>query len=711
MQNRWRIQQGRSFPPGATYDGEGVNFSVFSRHAEHIEVCLFDSEGSWELARLSLPDYAENTWSGYVPGLKPGQVYGYRAHGPYAPEEGHRFNPNKLLLDPYAQSVTGELQWCKALYGYDVDDPDLDLSFSTLDSAPFVPKSVVVEPMDRDVRVGGVRRDWSNTVMYEAHVKGLTQTNPKIPPNIRGTYAALGSDAVVEHLLRLGVTTVELLPVAYCVNEEHLVRRGLRNYWGYNPLAPQALDPRFFNDDADCGFAAAIDRLHDAGLEVILDVVFNHTAEGNELGPTLAFRGLDNAVYYQLNPENLRHNVDYSGCGNSLGTSQPIVTQYIVDSLRLWVERFRVDGFRFDLAAALGRDRTGNFDPHCSLFSMIAADPSLSRLRLIAEPWDLGPDGYNVGGFPPGWAEWNDRFRDTVRRFWLGDDGMVGDLATRLAGSSDLYNNAHGRRPWSSVNYVTSHDGFTLRDLVSFEKKHNEGNGEKNKDGTNANYSSNMGVEGPTDDVEIIAKRRQLASNMLVTLMVAHGTPMLSAGDEIGRTQGGNNNAYCHDDSTTWLDWDMADAEAFDLRALISQLSDLRQGYEAFRLPVYLEQTRGSRTDYAVRWYSPKGERRTDTDWRVKKDQALGMFVYATEATTTRQLSESHAPVFLVLNAGGNQVEFPIPYGNIVKAWRLVLNTADAEFLADKKIERSAELVRIEGRSSAVFIGEYMCDG
>ena len=556
MSSSAAIRPGSPTPRGATFDGGGVNFALFSAHATRVELCLFTQDGGEETARITLPDYTDQIYHGYVPGLQPGQVYGYRVHGPYAPEEGHRFNPNKLLLDPYARGHTGEIKWNDACYGYTIGSKDGDLSFDERDSAPYVPKCVVVDP-NFDWQ-GEPRRafvPWDRTLVFETHVKGFTKRHPAIPENLRGTYAGLGSKPVIDYIKSLGISSVELLPVHTFLDDSYLLEKGLRNYWGYNSIGFFAPDPRYASDRPNTlrEFKEMVARFHEAGLEVILDVVYNHTAEGNEQGATLSFKGIDNLSYYRLQADNKRYYVNDTGTGNTIDLSHPRALQMVMDSLRYWVEETHVDGFRFDLGTILARE-PGGFDQRSGFLIACSQDPCLATVKLIAEPWDIGPGGYQVGGFPPGWAEWNDKFRDCVRDFWRGH-ASAADMARRVHGSGDIYD-WQGRRSWSSVNFVAAHDGFTLNDLVFYDGKHNDANGEDNRDGTDDNRSWNCGTEGPTNDAGISALRERQIRNLIATVFLSQGTPMLLAGDEAGRTQNGNNNAYCQDNDLNWIGWE-----------------------------------------------------------------------------------------------------------------------------------------------------------
>src|SRR5580704_14422135 len=539
-----RVREGMPFPLGATWDGLGVNFALFSAHATKVELCLFDSEGAGELERIELPEYTDEVWHGYLPDARAGTLYGYRVHGPYEPAAGHRFNPNKLLLDPYAKQIVGEVRWDPALFGYTVGSPERDLSFDPRDSAAFMPKCRVIDPAFTWGRARPPGTPWERTIIYEAHLRGFTMRHPAVPPEERGTFAGMMHKEVTDYIRHLGVTAIELLPVHAFVDDSYLVEKGMRNYWGYNTIGFFAPQPRYLSSTAVKEFKEMVAHLHDAGIEVILDVVYNHTAEGNELGPTLSFKGIDNASYYRLAPER-RYYINDTGTGNTVNLSHPRVLQMVTDSLRYWVQEMHVDGFRFDLATILARE-PGGFDESSGFLDACRQDPVLSRAKLIAEPWDLGPGGYQVGHFTPGWAEWNDRFRDTVRAYWKGDPGKLPDLAARLTATGDLFNK-RGRKPWASVNFITAHDGFTLNDLVSYNDKHNEANGEGNRDGRSENLSWNHGVEGPTDDPTIRALRLRQLRNLLATLLFSQGTPMILAGDEFARTQRGNNNAYAQD--------------------------------------------------------------------------------------------------------------------------------------------------------------------
>jgi len=605
------VWPGEPYPLGATWDGEGINFALFSENAEKVELCLFDPTGKREVERIEMREQTNQKWHCYLPYGRLGQLYGYRVYGPYDPGAGHRFNPNKLLLDPYAKATVGPLDWSYPHFGYRLDAAEKDLSFDERDNAAGVPKCRVVETAftwgdDRPPNI-----PWHDTIIYETHVKGFTKRHADIPPALRGTYAGLASAPAIEHLKRLGMTAVELMPVHLFVDDKHLVDRGLRNYWGYNSIGFLAPDMRYSATGSINEFKTMVKRLHSAGLEVILDVVYNHTAEGNHLGPTLSFRGIDNAAYYRLVPEDRRYYMDFTGTGNTLNMMHPRVLQLIMDSLRYWILEMHVDGFRFDLASALARELY-EVDQLSSFFTIIHQDPVISQAKLIAEPWDVGEGGYQVGNFPVGWAEWNGKYRDAVRAYWKGEGGRTGELAYRLTGSSDLYERG-GRKPHASINFVTAHDGFTLRDLVSYNEKHNEANGEGNRDGENHNLSHNYGVEGPTDDVEIRRTRARQRRNLMATLLLSQGVPMILSGDEMGRTQNGNNNAYCQDNETSWLDWELSTLDR-NFLAFVRRMIRLRKEHPAFRRRHFF-QGRELRGGKDITWLTPAGREMTDEEW------------------------------------------------------------------------------------------------
>ncbi|MGE5271706.1 MAG: glycogen debranching protein GlgX [Thiohalocapsa sp.] len=655
-----RLREGQPFPLGATWNGLGVNFALFSGHASKVELCLFDADGRREIERVVLPEFTDEVWHGFLPDARPGTIYGYRVYGPYEPENGHRFNPHKLLLDPYAKALHGWLEWHPAVFGYTMETRD-DLTFDERDSAPYVPKCRVVDPAftwgdDRPPRV-----PWERTVVYEMHVRGYTKRHPQVVEELRGTFRGLTEPAVLDHIRRLGVTAVELLPVHTFIDDAHLLERGLVNYWGYNTIAFFAPARRYASvpDFAFAEFKEMVARFHDAGIEVILDVVYNHTAEGNELGPTLSFRGIDNASYYRLLPDERRYYINDTGTGNTLNLSHPRVLQMVTDSLRYWVQEMHVDGFRFDLGTILAREPYG-FDEGGGFLDSCRQDPVLSSVKLIAEPWDCGPGGYQVGGFPPGWAEWNDRFRDTVRSFWKGDEGTLAETATRITASGDLFDR-RGRKPWASVNFVTAHDGFTLNDVVAYNDKHNEANGEDNRDGHDDNRSWNHGVEGPTDDPAINRLRERQKRNMLATLLLSQGTPMMLAGDEFGRTQQGNNNAYCQDNEISWVDWHH-DARGLALNRFVERLTRLRQQYAALRRTRFL--TAQINEELGIKdstWLTPEGDEMALAHWEDARAKCLGLLLDGRAQTSGIPRRGSEATLLLILNAHHDVVLFKLP--------------------------------------------------
>ena len=668
------VWRGTPYPLGATWDGEGVNFALFSEHAERVELCLFDALGRRERQRVPVRERTENVWHCYLPEARPGLAYGYRVFGPYRPEHGHRFNAHKLLADPYAREFAGALRWHDSLYGYTIGHRREDLSHDRRDSAASVPKCRVVDPA---FTWGDDRRPvvpWHDMVIYELHVRGFTKLHPRVPEPLRGTYAGLASAAALEYLKRLGVTTVELMPVHAFIDDRRLVELGLRNYWGYNTLGFFAPEPRYSASGSSKEFKTMVKRLHSAGLEVLIDVVYNHSCEGNQLGPTLSFRGLDNASYYRLAEDDRRHYVDYTGCGNTLNLQHPRVLQMVMDSLRYWVEEMHVDGFRFDLAPALAREGRG-VEPLGAFFSVVRQDPVLNRVKLIAEPWDVGEGGYQVGNFPLGWAEWNDRYRDGMRAYWKGDGGTIGEFARRLTGSSDLYGRS-GRHPYASINFITAHDGFTLHDLVSYNERHNEANGEDNRDGHNENLSWNCGAEGPTEDAEIRRLRERQARNFLATLLLSQGVPMLLAGDERGRTQHGNNNAYCQDNEIGWLDWTPA-PERERLAEFARLLIALRRSHRVFRRRDFFagRALHGSEAK-DIHWLKPDGSEMTDDEWENAHAKSMAVFLAGGDLGERDRFGTPAADDdFLILfNAHDAPVEFRIPpLGD--GPWHAVLDT------------------------------------
>jgi glycogen operon protein len=694
---------GRPYPLGASWDGHGVNFAVFSQHAESVELCIFDARGRRELTRARLPERTGFVWHGYVPGAAPGLLYGYRANGPYRPEEGHRFNQNKLLLDPYARAIAGRVRWTDANFAYRIGAERADLTFDWRDNAPAMPKCRVERPGydwedDRHPDIA-----WSDTVIYELHVKGYTALHGELPPHVRGTYLGLAHPLVTEHLRRVGVTAVELLPVHFSVDDRELVRRGLHNFWGYNSIGFFAPDPRYSaSGDAVGEFRTMVKALHRAGIEVLLDVVYNHTAEGNHLGPMLSFKGLDNAVYYRLMPDSPRYCNDVTGCGNTLDASHPQVLRLMLDSLRYWVEEMHVDGFRFDLAVALARDPLG-FDHSAAFLDIVRQDPVLARRKLIAEPWDLGEGGYQIGSFPPGWSEWNPKYRDAIRAYWKGDGGLIGDLAYRLTGSSDLFALTN-RGPCASINFVTAHDGFTLHDLVSYEKKHNDANGEGNRDGHDHNLSWNCGEEGPSTDPVVCGLRARQKRNLLATLLFSQGVPMLLAGDEMGRSQRGNNNAYCQDNATSWVSWNLSDEDR-DLLDFIAHVAELRHRHPGLRRRTFFPERRRRNEQRAVIWFGPDGLEMSDHEWQHGFSRCLGMYL-AGDA-----IGESDAqgrPVvdddlLLLFNAHHEDIPFILPGFRSQRRWHVAVDTARKRAETSGRRFAPGDVYALEARSMVLL--------
>lgn len=703
-----KLRPGSPYPLGATWDGSGVNFSLFSENATKVELCLFDGpDGTHERQRIVLPEYTDQVWHGYLSGIRLGQLYGYRVYGPYEPNAGHRFNPAKLLIDPYTKAISGTIRWNDAIFGYRMGDPGEDFARDDRDSAQGMPKSVVIDPAFTWGKDRPPRTPWHKTIIYELHLKGFTARHPDVPEGLRGTYAGLASSAAIDYLIQLGVTAVELMPVHHFVTDKHLADRGLTNYWGYSSIGFFAPDVRYSSSGGFGGqvteFKAMVKTLHDAGIEVILDVVYNHTAEGNHLGPTLSLRGIDNASYYRLDVAHPRYYIDYTGCGNTLNMTHPRTLQLIMDSLRYWVLDMHVDGFRFDLAAALARelhavDRLGAF------FDIIHQDPVLSQVKLIAEPWDLGEGGYQVGNFPVLWAEWNGKYRDTVRRYWKGDEGQLSDLAYRLTGSSDLYEQS-GRRPSASINFVTAHDGFTLHDLVSYNEKHNEANGEDNWDGNNENLSWNCGVEGPTDEMEIVELREQQKRNILATLLLSQGVPMICGGDEIGRTQQGNNNAYCQDNELSWFDWKL-DHYSRELLDFTQYVIKLFHKHPVLRRRRFFQgrRIRGSEVK-DLSWFRPDGKEMNEEDWNDGFARALGLrlagdAIDEVDPQGDRIVDDT---LLILLNAHHKKVPFKLPAHRAGVRWELILNTSVRPSRRKNPLIKGGEIYDLEGRSVALL--------
>jgi glycogen operon protein len=700
-----RVWPGKPYPLGATWDGAGVNFALFSEHGTRVDLCLFDSiEAEKETRVVTMTEQSDMVWHCYLPDARPGQLYGYRVHGLYEPEKGLRFNANKVLLDPYAKAIGRKVGWSDEMFGYRIGDPTEDLSFDDRDNAAFAPLAAVVDPAftwgdDRPPQV-----PWNKTLIYEVHVKGFTKQMPGVPEELRGTYSGMASEAAIRHLKELGVTTVELLPVHHHANDRHLLEKGLTNYWGYNTLAFLAPESRYTPSisplESVREFKMMVRALHAAGLEVILDVVYNHTAEGNHMGPTLSLRGIDNLHYYRVMPDDPRHYMDFTGCGNTLNMQSPRVLQLIMDSLRYWVLEMHVDGFRFDLASALARelqvvDKLGAF------FDIIHQDPVISQVKLIAEPWDLGEGGYQVGNFPVLWTEWNGKYRDSVRKFWKGDGGVVSEFASRLCGSSDLY--AHsGRRPYASINFITCHDGFNLYDLVSYNEKHNEANGEDNRDGANHNESWNCGVEGPTDDPGINALRDRQRRNFIATLMFSQGVAMLLAGDELSHTQRGNNNTYCQDNELTWLDWNLT-PEKQEFLDFVKRVIRIWQTQPVLQRRKFFQgrPIRGSGVK-DITWFEPSGQEMTDEAWNTHHVRCLAVRLAGDEMIEFDEHGkEIHGDtLLLLLNAHHEPVDFTLPadHGH---PWERILGTAIGE--DDPILVNEGSLLSVEGRSLQVF--------
>ena len=703
---RYPVYPGNPYPLGATWDGKGVNFAVFAENATAMDLCLFDGINSPEESdRIRILEVSHHVWHTYIPGLKPGQLYGFRAHGPYDPHSGHRYNPNKLLIDPYAKAISNPVNWNDSLFGYVLGDPDEDLSYSEIDSAPFIPKSVVIDPSfnwedDRPPKI-----PYHKTIIYETHVKGFTQTHPDIPEAIRGTFAALAHPVSINYLKQLGITAVELMPVHHFIIDKFLQDRGLSNYWGYNTIGFFAPDIRYCHSGTLGGqvtdFKNMVKELHKAGIEVILDVVYNHTAEGNHLGPTLSFRGFDNSSYYRLT-DNKRYYMDYTGTGNTLNARMPTVLQLIMDSLRYWIQEMHVDGFRFDLAATLARE-LHEVDRLSAFFDIIHQDPVISQVKLIAEPWDIGEGGYQVGKFPLGWAEWNGKYRDCIRDYWRGADSMLGEFAERFTGSSDLYK-ADYRRPTASINFVTAHDGFTLHDLVSYNEKHNEANFEDNRDGEDHNRSWNCGVEGETDDPEIIFLRNKQKRNFMATLLLSQGVPMIVAGDEIGKTQKGNNNAYCQDNEISWINWKAAD---HDLLNFTSKLIHFRRLHPNFRRRLWFrgQPIKGIGVE-DIAWFLPEGKEMPEENWNHDFAKSLAIFLNGEGIHTVGPTGEKTVDnsFLLMFNAHYESLDFVIPKRKYGLKWIKVMDTHHNIFNEQGGTFKPGQTIKVESRSVILFM-------
>jgi isoamylase len=689
LRSSGRESAGSPHPLGATWDGRGTNFALFSANATKVELCLFDKDGRREVERVTLPERSEDVWHVYLADVSPGQLYGYRVHGPYEPTAGHRFNPNKLLIDPYTKKLAGHFAWNDAHFGYRTGAKQGDLSFDRRDNSRHMYKSVVVESAHSWSQARRPGTAWEDTIIYEAHVKGLTETREDVSPRLRGRYRGLSDPATILHLRQLGVTAIELLPIHAFLDDRYLADKGLVNYWGYNTLSFFTPEPRYAHSNAIDEFRSTVAALHDAGIEVILDVVYNHTCEGNQMGPTLCYRGIDNASYYWLKPDEPRYTDDFTGTGNSLKLAHPRVLQMVMDSLRMWVETYHVDGFRFDLASTLGR--TPAFDRNAPFFAAIRQDPVLGNVKMIAEPWDIGMGGYQVGGFPNGWSEWNDVYRKAMRRFWRGEPNVIGDVAGAMTGSAVQFNH-DGRGPRASINHVTVHDGFTLADLYSYESKHNEANGEENRDGSDDNVSINLGVEGPTDDANILAMRRRLRRDQLASLFLAIGVPLMLAGDEVGNSQGGNNNTYCQDSEIGWTHWNNAKED--DMTGLVGTLTQLRQRFPQLKPHRWLE---GKKPDgsFDIKWVRPDGNDMSDEDWNFPEGRFLAYVLAAVEG--------SEGPLYIVLNASEVEVEIAGPEWPEVGHWQRLLDTSDG---SDASTIKVGDKWHSQPRSVLAFFGK-----
>ena len=699
------VYPGHPYPLGATWDGNGVNFALYADNATGVELCLYDAnESGKETAKIELTERTHQIWHVYLPEAKPGQLYGYRVHGPYEPQNGHRFNPFKLLIDPYAKAIAGTIEWHDSLFGYIMGVPDPDLTFNRIDSAPYVPKSVVIDPNFDWEGDKSPKTSYHKSIIYETHVKGFTKQHPEIPEEIRGTYSALAHPVTIKYLTDLGITAIELMPVHHFIRDRHLAENNLENYWGYNSIAFFAPDIRYSKCDKAgeqvTEFKNMVKELHKAGIEVILDVVYNHTGEGSHMGPTICFRGIDNSSYYRLT-EDKRFCMDYTGTGNTLNVMMPNVLRLIMDSLRYWILDMHVDGFRFDLASTLARelhavDRLGSF------FDIIHQDPVISQVKLIAEPWDIGEGGYQVGKFPPGWAEWNGKYRDCLRDYWRGADSMLGEFAQRFTGSPDLYQ-SDSRKPTASINFITAHDGFTLHDLVSYNEKHNLANGENNNDGESHNRSWNCGAEGPTDDPDIIELRKKQKRNFLLTLFLSQGVPMLVAGDEFGRTQSGNNNAYCQDNEISWLDWENSDK---DFLAFTQKIIHFRKNHPTFRRRRWFQ---GEPVFHSgledIAWFLPTGTEMTEENWQHDFAKALGVFLNGHGIKSLGPKGEQilDDSFYVIFNAYHAELEYKLPNEKYGEQWIKILDTSENLINENPPILMADETILVQGRSIAVL--------
>ncbi|MFT6691058.1 MAG: isoamylase [Colwellia sp.] len=692
---QYRMEPGSVYPIGATVSETGVNFAIFSAHAEKIELCIFDQSSGKELKRFVLPQREHDIWHGFLKGAKTGLVYGYRVYGPYNPAFGHRFNHHKLLLDPYAKALTGNFSWSDRHFAYNVNDPKKDLSFDARDNADVMLKAVVT-----DVSATRVQRKpiaWKNTVIYEGHVKGLTALNPQVPKQLRGSFLGISHPTMIAHYRAIGITTIELLPVQQFISEQFLTDKKLSNYWGYNSLAFFVPHQDYLNQHQILDFQRMVDELHQAGFEVLIDVVYNHTCEGNRLGPTLSFRGIDNLSYYRLNSAEPRYYINDTGCGNTLNISHPRVLQMVMDSLRYWVQVMGVDGFRFDLATILGRELHG-FDKSNGFLDAVLQDPILNSAKMIAEPWDIGPGGYQLGGFPSPWSEWNDRYRDTMRRYWRGDKGLLPEFARRIHGSSDIFEHS-GRQPFASINFLCSHDGNTLRDLVSYQDRHNEANGENNRDGHSDNFAHNHGIEGETSDETILSLRLRQIKNMMATLMLSQGVPMLLAGDEIGRSQQGNNNAYCQDNEINWLDWDENALYAQELKSFTTSLTELRKRFSILTHDRFIHKD-DEKSPVDITWFHPSGFAMQKDHWHSHHAATLGYLI---------QEKAPNTPVILCLfHAGAEPIEFQLPEIETVKHWQVMIDTTSSSEQAEVRNIPAERLITMAPFSTIVLLNSCL---
>jgi isoamylase len=695
-----KLYPGEPFPLGATWDGEGVNFALYAENATGVELCLFNSTEA-ETHRIRLKERSNHVWHGYIPQLEPGQLYGYRIHGPYEPFIGHRFNPNKLLIDPYAKAISGTIQWSDAMFGYEMGHPDADMSFSATDSAPYVPKSVIIDGRFDWEGVPKPNIPYHKTIIYETHVKGFTKLHPDIPENIRGTYAGIAHPVTIKYLKDLGINAIELMPVHHFITDRHLKDNGLTNYWGYNSIGYFAPDVRFYSGDGITGgqvveFKKMVRALHRAGIEVILDVVYNHTGEGNHLGPTVSFRGIDNQTYYRLTEEG-RYYMDYTGTGNTLNARLPNVLRLIMDSLRYWIIDMHVDGFRFDLASALARE-LHDVDKLSAFFDIIHQDPVISQVKLIAEPWDVGEGGYQVGKFPPGWGEWNGKYRDCMRDFWRGAHSMLSEFAERFTGSSDLYKNDY-RRPTASINFICAHDGFTMNDLVSYNEKHNHANRENNNDGESHNRSWNCGVEGPTNDPHILALRNRQKRNFLTTLFLSQGVPMIVAGDELGRTQKGNNNAYCQDNEISWINWAEADKELLEYTRRLIHFYTSHPTFSRKRwfkgVPI-----KGIGLE-DIAWFHPGGDEMTESNWNLDFAKSLGVYLngYGIRSTGAKGEPIVDDSFYIIFNAAHHGLDYKLPDKKFGSTWIKIIDTSLNQVDVPTQILNAGDIIHVPDRS------------